>query len=226
MRSQDSGVFVLKRNNSCMDVISKPWCPLVSLANGVPFLQTMHDCILKSDLKYMNMKPRWRYGFQVLPWVLQLVPFQQMQVLEIQSCMHLCIVGMHACCSTFVFHVAVFFSVSSMSTNKRSRDGKDKARVAWWLFWVVCARFFWFVKLIMVNLEEAIYRAAMAPPIQILPATVSEMPLIGIMNLYMHVGVSEKKLICHPHQNAGWPIELGSGARTTWGMDLNFYHRC
>ena len=45
----------------------------------------------------------------------------------------------------------------------------------------------------MVNLEEAIYRAAMAPPIQILPATVSEMPLIGLMNLYMHVGVSEKK---------------------------------
>ena len=55
------------------------------------------------------MKSRWRYGFQVLPWVLQLVPFQQMQVLEIQSCMHLCIVGMHACCSTFVIHVAVFF---------------------------------------------------------------------------------------------------------------------
>lgn len=224
MRSQDSGVFVLKRNNSCMDVISKPWCPLVSLANGVPFLQTMHDCILKSDFKYeYEVSLEVRFPSSALSSSAGALPTNASAW---DSIMHAFMYCRHAC---MLFHLCFsccsFFSVSSMSTNKRSRDGKDKARVAWWLFWVVCARFFWFVKLIMVNLEEAIYRAAMAPPIQILPATVSEMPLMGIMNLYM-LEFQKKNLIRHPHQNAGWPIELGSGARTTWGMDLNFYHRC
>lgn len=68
------------------------------------------------------------------------------------------------------------------------------------------------MKLIMVNLEEAIYRAAMAPPIQILPATVSEMPLMGIMNLYM-LEFQKKTLYAIPikmqDDPSNWEVVLG-----------------
>ena len=57
--------------------------------------------------------------------------------------------------------------------------------------------------------EEASYRAAMAPPIQILPVMISEMQLMGIMNL-QHFGVAENAcmntivfFLRHTHQNAG-----------------------
>lgn len=173
----------------------------------------------------MNMKSRWRYGFQVLPWVLQLVPFQQMQVLEIQSCMHLCIVGMHACCSTFVFHVAVFFPFQACQQTNGAGMGRIRQGLLDDCFELFVLGFF----LVCETYNGEPWGGHLQSSHG---SSHPDTPCDGLRNAtdgnneFIHVGVSEKNLIRHPHQNAGWPIELGSGARTTWGMDLNFYHRC